>query len=342
MFALTCPCRRRNQNLIRTLLQTKFCVCVWVCVSGCVHVRGFGRMDLATRHRHTRDDNIDFFKDSHSYRITRGEKSEFAPVSVTSFCKHYFTQFDARVCVDTYFLKWKSNPASKYHALIHNALRFGSSEEDAKQLIMGHWVALGQKASEEGTYMHERAEHLCNGLQASADDKEMSLLSTWQENFEPHMEWRPYRTEWMLWWEEKKLQDKILVAGTLDLLLRSEKTGDFALVDFKRTNPAPKSRGGAPNLLGPASQNFRHPGYASTPLVEVEDSKYGAYSMQLNILSKMLRERYEIDVGDNMYLLQIHEDLDEAHCVRVPCYRAATNMLFAVETERQLTSGGHS
>jgi hypothetical protein len=56
--------------------------------------------------------------------------------------------------------------------------------------------------------------------------------------------------------------------------------------------------------------------------------------MQLNILAKMLRERYGIDVADNMFLLQIHPDMSDAHCVQVTNLKAATDSLFAVEEER--------
>ena len=255
-------------------------------------------------------------------------------MSVTSFCKRYFTQFNPRSVVERHFDKWKVNPNSKYYAVIHAALQSGSSEEEVKQMIMDMWVGIGNKASEEGTDMHDRAEHVCNGIQAPVEDKEMSLLVQWQRDFQPHMKWRPFRTEWMLWWDEPRLDGKVLVAGTLDLLLRSETTGEFALVDFKRTNPNPKYNGGPPNLLGPCANPRYHPGYASSPLVDLEDSKYGAYCMQLNILAKMLRERYEIDVGHNMYLLQMHVDMDQAHCIRVPSHRQATNTLFVVESER--------
>jgi hypothetical protein len=66
-----------------------------------------------------------------------------------------------------------------------------------------------------------------------------------------------------------------------------------------------------------------HPGYAKSPLQEAENSDYGKYTMQLNILAKMLRERYGIDVADNMFLLQIHPDMSDAHCVQVSNLKAA-------------------
>ena len=291
-------------------------------------------MQLSKQNPHVRDSNIEFIKESHQYKITRDGRSEFSPVSVTGFCKGYFTQFDPRGVVDRYFEMWKSNPNSKYYAAIHASLQSGASTEKAKQSIVDTWAREGSKASEEGTDMHERAERVCNGHEAPSEDKEMELLVEWQREFQPHMRWRPFRTEMMLWWDEPRLGGKILVAGTLDLLLKSETTGEFALVDFKRTNPRPKYKDGPLNLLGPCTNLRYHPGFAASPLTDVEDSKYGAYCMQLNVLAKILRERYDIDVQDRMYLLQLNKDMDHAHCVRVEKHTTATNVLFAVEAER--------
>jgi len=293
-------------------------------------------MSLEAKHPHQRDSNIKFFKSSHHYVVTRNGREEVVPVSVTSFCKHYFTQFNPRKVVDDKFEKWKSRPNSKYYAMIHASLQSGASKEATKQTIIDMWTGIGNKASDAGTDMHERAEHFYNGVEADENDYEMQLLKEWTKTFQPEMNWKPYRTEWILWWEEPRLDASILVAGTLDLLLKSETTGEFALVDFKRTNPNPKYNGGPLNLLGPCGNPRYHPGYASSPLLEVEDSKYGAYCMQLNILSKILRERYEIDVGSNMYLLQIHPDMQQAHCIRVPMHKQVTNSLFVIESERRL------
>ena len=40
----------------------------------------------------------------------------------------------------------------------------------------------------------------------------------------------PFRTEWMLWWEDPRDENAVLVAGTLDLLLYSHTTKEYALV----------------------------------------------------------------------------------------------------------------
>ena len=50
-------------------------------------------------------------------------------------------------------------------------------------------------------------------------------------------------------------------------------------------------------------------GYAKYPLSDLEDSDFGKYTTQLAVLSKILRDKYAIDVGENMFLLQIHDVL---------------------------------
>lgn len=292
-------------------------------------------MELKTLNQHERDACIQFEPEGHFYTITRNGASERAPVSVTSFSKPYFEEFDAQKVIDSRYEKWKTNTNSKYYSVIQSTLQAGGTDADAKRAIAQGWSDHGQDASKAGTEMHERAELVCNGMDAGRGDVEMDMLRNWLANFQPAMQWKPWRTEWMLWWEDDRIDGRILVAGTLDLLMRSETTGGFALVDFKRTNPAPKYRGAGRNLLGPCGNPRFHPGYAAPPLNEVENSKYGGYCMQLNVLSKMLREKYNIDVGIDMYLLQIHCDLQSAHCIRVPSLHQATNTMFAVEAERR-------
>jgi len=295
-------------------------------------------MLLSKLNVHPRDNHITFDPALHRYTITRDGAPETAPVSVTSFSKAYFSQFDAAAVIEERYEVWKLKTNHKYYPLIHSVLSQGGADEDAKQAIAQLWETAGDEASKAGTAMHERFEHVCNGAEAVADtendSKEVELLLRWRREFQPDMGWEPYRTEWMLWWEEPRLCGAILVAGTLDLLMRSSVTGQYALVDFKRTNPAPKYRGAPPFLLGCGNPRF-HPGYALSPINELENSKFGSYCMQLNILAKMLRERYDIDVQDHMYLLQVHSDMDAAHCVGVPVMRQATNSVFVIEAEKR-------
>lgn len=302
-------------------------------------------LPLAEQNGHPRDANISFDAERHEYTVALpvlfgAPRPERVPVSVTSFAKSYFKQFDADAVVEANFEKWKVNSSSKYYALIQSTLLAGGSDRDAKLAIKALWAGAGEQASRAGTQMHERFELACNGVDPEApvgsdEAAEVGMLRVWMREFQPEMQWRPYRTEWPVYYEDERLGGSVLVAGTLDLLLRSEETGEFALVDFKRANPEPKYRGGPPNLLGPCANVRFHPGWASSPLGEVEDSNFGKYTMQLNILAKILRDRYDVEVNTSMYLLQVHSELEEAHCVRVPLLREATDCLFAVEAARR-------
>jgi len=295
-------------------------------------------MKLSQMNAHPRDAHIGFDPVHHRYTVTRNGVPDEARVSVTSFSNPYFTHFDADSVIEDRYFIWKSRVNGKYYPLIHSVLSRGGSDTEAKHAIAQSWEEKGVEASKAGTAMHERFEHVCNGavLQSyiKGDDSEVGMLLRWLKEFQPEMGWEPYRTEWMLWWDEPRLNGAILVAGTLDLLLYSRVTGQYALVDFKRTNPAPKYTGAPPFLLGPCDNTSFHPGYALSPLTELENSKFGSYCMQLNILAKILRERYDIDVQGRMYLLQVHCDMHTAHCVGVPTVRQTTNSVFAIEAER--------
>lgn len=291
-------------------------------------------LPLQKKHPHHRDKLVAFEPIEHIYTISRS-KPEEAPTSVTGFAKGYFKQFDQNAIVDKYFERWRSDSTSKYYNTISSVMEHGGDLDSAKSAILKLWSTNSAQASRDGTKMHADAELLCNGM-CTDQSAEMDMLSKWLKDYQPHMKWKPVRTEWMLWWELERddATSPILLAGTLDLLMWSETEDVYGLFDFKRTNPKPKVSGGTQNLLGPHTHPRYHPGYAKSPLSEVENSDFGKYTMQLNILSKMLRERYGIDVMDKMYLLQLHSDLEGVHCVKVQMLPDATNSLFNIEAEQ--------
>ena len=289
---------------------------------------------LETAHPHGRDKSIAFDEASHTYTITRDGVAEVAPCSVSGFAKRYFSEFDPDAVVAKYYQKWAADPNSKYHALIHSVLGAGGAEEEARAALKAGWKEKGRQASEKGTKMHEHCELEMNGVPPVLECAEMWLFRKWRAEFQPHMQWKPVRTEWRLWYEDERCGGRVLVAGTLDLLMHSSVTDEYSLWDYKRVAPAPKYRGGRPHLLGPHAGAKFHPGYAAEPLEEVEDSDYGKYTLQLNIYAKMLRDRYGIDVKHHMYLVQLHEAMDTFHVVRVDQHSSDTDALFSAEAAR--------
>jgi hypothetical protein len=290
---------------------------------------------LCKVNRHPRDASVQFDEPTHIYVVSREYGvAEQAPVSVTGFAAEYFSKFDGPAIVDRYYFRWKADASSKYYSIIVDALQRGQGDEGAREAILALWAARGSEASQAGTLMHARCEELCNGMLLGEPTPEVRSLQRWLDTFEPHMQWKPFRTEWVLWYEVED-RGPLLLAGTLDLLMYSAKEHKYMLVDFKRVDPKPKYTGGPPRLLGPHTGRF-HPGFATGPLTGIEDSDFGKYTVQLNVYAFILRERYGIDVESRMLLLQLHPALEEAHCVQVPQVTQEVDALFAEQSKRRV------
>lgn len=280
-------------------------------------------LPLAAKNAHARDACITFDEGAHVYYVERNGVVEKAPTSATKFAEHYFEGFDAIKIINKYFEGWRHDPCSRYFEMIHAALANGN-EESAKAEIAAHWQKTAISASAAGTTLHNDCELVCNGFSPLTNSKEIEHLCDWLTNFQPEQQWEPYRTEWRLWYED--VHGELVLAGTPDLVVRSRATGEYALVDFKRTDPK-----GRAMLLQPG---ISFPKFAKPPLSEVEDSKFGKYECQLNVLSFILRERYGIDVGNRMFILQLHDSLDTWHCVQVTDRQDAIQSLFRIEHTR--------
>lgn len=180
--------------------------------------------------------------------------------------------------------------------------------------------------------MHAQCEAELKGESLGVECPEMRLFRKWRAEFQPDMNWTPARMEWKLWYDDK--HGRLLFAGTIDLLLYSAATDEYALVDYKRIDPKPKYAGGRPHYLSPCYSARYHPGFGKQPLDEVEATQFGEYTVQLNLYAKILRDCYGVDVGHHMYLVQMHEDMDTFHAVRVEQHICAVDALVAAEAER--------
>jgi hypothetical protein len=96
-----------------------------------------------------------------------------------------------------------------------------------------------------------------------------------------HPHWSIYRVEWQLFDEDEKL------AGTPDAVFVDTLTNGYVLVDWKRVR----------DIVG--------------------YNKMAIYSLQLNLYAEMLRRKYDVDVGDQMYLIVIHPELPAYRKIQV-------------------------
>ena len=256
---------------------------------------------LALRQPHARDALLRFDEAAHVYTLATAGGPVHFPVSVTGFLKSYFEQFDGPLVARRGIKRWRHDASSLYHGVIQAS----ASDEAACEAIVKMWDEKGRAAAEAGTLMHLHCEMSCNGVDTPYT-KEMRLFSSWRKDFEPDRKWIPERTEWRIWWEDAS--GAPVVAGTIDLLMRSERDDVYAIVDYKRRDPKK-------GLLGPGMA-FRGR-RAKGPLSDTEDSDYGKHGTQLNTYAHILEARYGLKIEELM-LLQMHADMPKWHVCRVP------------------------
>ncbi len=221
---------------------------------------------------------------------------------------------------------------------------------NAKLYVLWQWWQNRERSSGQGTAVHAMLERVCNGHRLSELPREdrdhldiaAALVRCLNSEFEPEKKWTPYRTEQPLYYEvggdSGTAEDAVLVvtAGTPDLILKSEVTGEYALVDFKCV--APKKINGVEGDDGMLRPEYGRVPWAvksaSAPLDCFEDTKYGKYELQLNVLAHVLKTRYGIDVGDRMYLFQVYPGIANVHCQRVASYQSAVVQLLKAEAAR--------
>ena len=257
----------------------------------------------------------------------------YAKYRVTELCSKYMNTFDANEVVRNCFSKWRSNEQSPYHTIIMEGYREGKDDEEIMETIVRMWDTKRREASEKGTLLHADAEKLCQGdrsvLSGAFADEMQSLLRWIQKN-----QLSVVDTEVSVYWEDSSNNEKqyVLVAGTFDALFR-DPNGDLWLVDFKSTNPKRSRNGTYTNLIRPwrEDEDDRWKKFAKHPIEGVQANDHGKYSMQLNILSKILRDRYDMDVKSNMHIVQLHKDLKEAHHVVASDLTSEVNTLFDYE-----------
>ena len=84
-------------------------------------------------------------------------------ISVTALKNTFFEPFDGPAIVDAKFLKWKSDPSSKYHDIINEVLQ---SSDDAlcKKAILKLWMFKGNRSVYRGKVLHKLIENCLNQL----------------------------------------------------------------------------------------------------------------------------------------------------------------------------------
>ena len=223
---------------------------------------------LAKKNAHERDAFIEFDEGPHIYTV-HGQKGY---TSVTTWNHHHFPQFNADAIIDGILSNRRmQDPTYKYYGM-------------TRETIKADWDRNRDQASGAGTNMHYDIECFYNGM----DVKNDSIEYQWFQRFvKDHEELVPYRTEWMIYYEELKL------SGSIDMIFENP-DGTIQIFDWKRCKEIA----------------YESP-YGKTALTEciqhLPDTNFWHYALQLNTYKTILEEKYGKKVT-GLYLVCLHPD----------------------------------
>ena len=167
---------------------------------------------------------------------------------------------------------------------------YGMSVEEIKAA----WEKNRDEAATAGTKMHYDIECYYNKMDVENDSKEYSYFMKFVEAF-PNL--KPYRTEWMVWYEELRF------AGSIDMVYEKE-DGTLMIYDWKRSKEIKKT---------PAWGKYSH----TECINHLPDTNYWHYSLQLNTYKAILEAKYGKKVSD-LYLVCLYPNNKNYQLIRVP------------------------
>lgn len=250
---------------------------------------------LAEKYRHPKDDRISFVEETHVYTID-GDSSF---TSVTTFLHHQFPAFNSGVVITSLLGESRTFNGKKYPnkcmyrktAIINiqKALEEKGefpTEERAVALLNDittseykeEYDAIAKQWSINstlGTKTHADIEYFYNQMPVENDTREYAYFQKFNEDFQAeHPQYRPYRTEWTVFYKELKL------AGSIDMVYENIEDGTLMIYDWKRVKDITYEAFGdatasSPHLPGVPNSNFWH------------------YSLQLNTYKAILESQYD-------------------------------------------------
>lgn len=221
---------------------------------------------LAKKNAHPRDAVIKFDEGPHIYTVN----GDSGFTSVTTWIHSHFSKFDADKILKSMFAgKKMQDPTYKY---------YGMTREQIKE----SWAS--NDAAKKGTAMHYDIECFYNNMEVTNESEEYAFFLKFAEDYK---NLKPFRTEWIIFYEELKL------AGSIDMVFKDE-NGDLWIYDWKRTKEL------SPEAFGNKT--------AITPCIShMPDCSFWQYSLQLNIYRGILEHKYGVKIK-GMCLLRLHPD----------------------------------
>jgi len=263
---------------------------------------------LSDLHSHKRDAQIKFDAGPHIYTIEldNGVKDS-GYMSVTTWNHSHFNKFDADAIIKKMMNGKNWNPQNVYYG------------KTAKEIKDG-WNKNRDEAAREGTKLHYDIECYYNGIAMAAGSENNSpeykqfiaFTKYITENESLANNYKPYRTEWMIWHEDLRF------AGSIDMVFERE-DGTLMIYDWKRCKEIKKS----------TSFNT----FAKTECIDhIPDTNFWHYALQLNTYRAILEEKYGKKVSE-MCLVCLHPDNASFQLHKVPVMDNEIKSLFDLRRE---------
>ncbi len=244
----------------------------------------FGQIDMPKKigfnkkNSHQKDKRIKFYSEKHIYSI-----DGVPAFSASTIISRFFPEFDA----------W-----GKARALRPSNPLFGYEVNEIVQI----WKERGLEAASLGTFLHEQIEKFYLN-QEYVETEEFYQFKNFVEN---HPDIEPYRSEWRIF------DDNIGVAGTIDLIVKSEQ--GFDIYDWKRSKKIINPFEGKPIEI----DTWGKVGIGK--LNHIDDTSYNRYCLQQSLYKYILEQNYGIEVN-NMFLIVMNPEYDNYYKVSVPYLR---------------------
>ena len=227
---------------------------------------------LATLNAHPRDDVVSTITLSKVERTYGMRPNQRGFISPSKFIHHFAAPFNAALIIEKIIAS--GNP--KYDGM--------TAEEIKKK-----WDDDSKEACTLGTKMHNAIEMYYNqvrgikkGIAWEGLDEESYQFDEFIQ-FQENAGLKPYRTEWQVFDEDKRL------SGYIDMVFKN-KNGNYEIYDWKRVKEIKKS----------GFSQLRH-----SALCCFGDCNYWHYTLQLNMYKYILESKYDMKI-DGMYLVEFY------------------------------------
>lgn len=224
---------------------------------------------------------IIFTEEDHSYTsIIDGR--EIVYVSGTTFLGKYFPPFD---------------PTGKITELC--AKKQGISVQELKKL----WKAKSDKACVFGTKIHETVEDYLLGREYrnSYDNQKEKIYFEYAKKVGEKL----LKSLNIIGIEKIVFNPELRIAGTIDLLGRSKKTGKYIIIDHKTNEKT-------------IDESNKYNSFCLDPISNVPDTSFGHYSLQLNLYSYLLKDGGYVDKNAEFEYYLDHITVNGVKMIKLP------------------------